>query len=1021
MADINLKLTIDGKEAIQTLNLTEAQLKQLKADLDKIKNEKIKTTLETEMKGMPIDKAKAMYAQLKAEFQEKIRANVPLGELDELKAKLGVVGGALSQVESEGEQAGEGLTMGFAKFGLAVQGVQQAIAIVGGLIGKPLEVAGQFEKYAITLKVMLGSAEEAAKRMEEYVNIGATTPFELSEVVELGNGLQALGKYSKENVLLLGDLAAASGKPIAQVAGAYAKLATGQKGVAVDMFRDLLITQQDWEMAIGKSIDKITAQEMEVNLGKVVAGKGFSGMMDEQSKSLEGIKSNFEDTITGLMNDVGQDILPVAKEVFGVLISGISITRDSMEYIRPIIAVMSVAIAGWAVATYGLVGAKVALAGALKLAKLAIDAMNASWKANPTAMIIAGIAGIVAGIVILRNALTQSVEEKLEDVKAQVKLNDEAINATKTLKDQADGEQVLIKEMNKKIDAYKLLKKGSEEEITAQEELRKSLIRMSGTHKELIPVVNDFGKAQGLLNAVFDTNTARAEEYRKKLIELEDIQKKLAYSQKWSEYDVLSKEGLSETQNLGFDSQFSKEVKDAFYVGQTEQERVDKLSKLVEKTKQLKAQLLANATYTETNIDTGLTETKTRDIDVSKYDKLLSKIYEGQLKLKEIEATGNKTVPTTPTTPTTPDKPTGTKKSFADDLKKLEESYSTSQFRMTEIDKASKEDLLKAEKKFIEDKIMLYREYDKDKAPLIVELKTVTTKLDVIEEEKFIKERKESRTKTQDVGLLGNIEKELNPNYKPPLSEEEKNRNKLKPEQTAELDKRKEKFAIDQMDNEFERQRAMVDFEKQAELEKYINYSNYAQMKVQIEAEASAKKEAINEAEKGAQISMAKETLSILATMINEQTALGKGIAIAQATINTYVGATKALDQGGILGAVLMAVVIAQGMAQVANIMAVQPPKMTGYAKGGYALVGEAGTPEIISPIKDYAEGQNALITAVVNRMGGAGENAKMESLFIGFYSRLESWQTNMQFQIKRGDLYSSVKREELVRARSQL
>ena len=62
---------------------------------------------------------------------------------------------------------------------------------------------------------------------------------------------------------------------------------------------------------------------------------------------------------------------------------------------------------------------------------------------------------------------------------------------------------------------------------------------------------------------------------------------------------------------------------------------------------------------------------------------------------------------------------------------------------------------------------------------------------------------------------------------------------------------------------------------------------------------------------------------------------VGKSAAIAEATINTYVGATKALAQGGIWGAVDMAIVMAMGMAQVSQIAA------QGFAKGGMVPGGE--------------------------------------------------------------------------------
>lgn len=55
-----------------------------------------------------------------------------------------------------------------------------------------------------------------------------------------------------------------------------------------------------------------------------------------------------------------------------------------------------------------------------------------------------------------------------------------------------------------------------------------------------------------------------------------------------------------------------------------------------------------------------------------------------------------------------------------------------------------------------------------------------------------------------------------------------------------------------------------------------------------------------------------------------------KEIAIAQAIINTYAGATKALEQGGVYGIALAALVVASGLAQVAKIASTEPGGGTG-------------------------------------------------------------------------------------------
>ena len=63
--------------------------------------------------------------------------------------------------------------------------------------------------------------------------------------------------------------------------------------------------------------------------------------------------------------------------------------------------------------------------------------------------------------------------------------------------------------------------------------------------------------------------------------------------------------------------------------------------------------------------------------------------------------------------------------------------------------------------------------------------------------------------------------------------------------------------------------------------------------------------------------------LELQSSGIKELATIGKAAAIAQATINTYQGATAALAQGGFWGIAMAAAVIAAGLANVAKIAGV--------------------------------------------------------------------------------------------------
>jgi hypothetical protein len=257
---------------------------------------------------------------------------------DMVSPVMSQVSGKMEQLQSTSQSlASQGLgavnsavskTADVIKTGLVV-GLTSAVGILGVLGHSAINNAAQFEQYRATLTTMLGSQELANARLKEYSDIASKTPFELPQIVELGNQLQAIGKYSKDNVNMLGDLASAAGKPIEQVSSAFSKLATGQKGVAVDMFRDLLITTDDWVKATGKGISKsgellATTEEMMAVLPKIMQDKKFTGMMAQQSETFLGKMSNLADSWNTKLREVGEQILPHIKPYLDQLINFIS-------------------------------------------------------------------------------------------------------------------------------------------------------------------------------------------------------------------------------------------------------------------------------------------------------------------------------------------------------------------------------------------------------------------------------------------------------------------------------------------------------------------------------------------------------------------------------------------------------------------------------------------------------------------------------------------------------------------------
>ena len=106
-------------------------------------------------------------------------------------------------------------------------------------------------------------------------------------------------------------------------------------------------------------------------------------------------------------------------------------------------------------------------------------------------------------------------------------------------------------------------------------------------------------------------------------------------------------------------------------------------------------------------------------------------------------------------------------------------------------------------------------------------------------------------------------------------------------------------------------------------------------------------KEDLTKARVNAELTMSAGLAGQLSSLLGEESEAGKAFGVVQATINTYLGATKALAQGGILGIAQAAVVIAFGMKQVMSIAKQKDPdtkintSVKKYAKGGQ-IVGKS-------------------------------------------------------------------------------
>lgn len=133
-----------------------------------------------------------------------------------------------------------------------------------------------------------------------------------------------------------------------------------------------------------------------------------------------------------------------------------------------------------------------------------------------------------------------------------------------------------------------------------------------------------------------------------------------------------------------------------------------------------------------------------------------------------------------------------------------------------------------------------------------------------------------------------------------------------------------------------------------------------------------------------AQLEMAAGTAGQLSSLLGEESAAGKAFATAQALINTYLGASKALAQSGIWGIAQAAIVVAAGMKNVMSINKTKEPdtkintSVRKYAKGGqiYGASHAAGGVTFTGSNGQQFEAEGGENVYILNRKASGAINA---------------------------------------------
>lgn len=251
--------------------------------------------------------------------------------------------------------AGEGMSSLFQR--VTGDAHMLSAALLGGLGFEQLtssifNTRSQFQQLEISFNTMLGSADKSKQLMDELIQTAAHTPFDMSSITSGAKQLLAYGTEAKDvnkTLVQLGDIASGLNIPLGELVYLYGTTVSQGRMFTMDL-RQFMGRGVPLAEELGKILHQNTTEVQEsVSKGKVTsdifkeaianmtqAGGRFGGLMEQQSKTLEGQWSNIGDSIQQAFNEIG-------KKSEGVFSSGLSIISAMVENWQEVIKVIGVA------------------------------------------------------------------------------------------------------------------------------------------------------------------------------------------------------------------------------------------------------------------------------------------------------------------------------------------------------------------------------------------------------------------------------------------------------------------------------------------------------------------------------------------------------------------------------------------------------------------------------------------------------------------------------------------------------
>lgn len=435
--------------------------------------------------------------------------------------------------------AGEGMTSLFQR--VTGDAHMLSATLLGGLgfeqlAGSIFNTRSQFQQLEISFNTMLGSADKSKQLMDELIQTAAHTPFDMSSITGGAKQLLAYGTEAKDvnkTLVQLGDIASGLNIPLGDLVYLYGTTVSQGRMFTMDL-RQFMGRGVPLAEELGKILHQNTTEVQEsVSKGKVTsdifkeaianmtqAGGRFGGLMEQQSKTLEGQWSNIGDSIQQMFNEIG-------KKSEGVFSSGLSIISAMVENWQEVIKVIGVATVA---------------VGSYRASLMAAASIRKAEEAQQADDMMKGIDAEIKRLQDLENSNYKSLgkDKKQERVSKQQDLasivGDTAVSDdfVKARLDAAEQEGIITEQMRSQLEMKRELLQAQQQataqsQIELDEEKRKT---EELRQQKIESLKDDLKTTTEKISNLDDRDVELARQYTSALNDLQDAQDSFAEAQK---------------------------------------------------------------------------------------------------------------------------------------------------------------------------------------------------------------------------------------------------------------------------------------------------------------------------------------------------------------------------------------------------------------------------------------------------------------------------------------------------------